>query len=376
MSIIIGADIVPSANNFDLFKDGNVAALIGDDLLKIISDADFRVFNLEAPLTDVVSPIDKCGRTLYAESSCIKAIKRIGANLMTLANNHIMDQGEQGLLSTINLLEENAISFLGAGNDLVEAQRSFVTFIKNKKIGFYACAEHEFSIAEECAPGANPFDALISFDHVAELSKTCDYTVVLYHGGKEHYQYPSPVLQRVCRKFVNRGANLVVCQHSHCIGCEEKYEKGTIVYGQGNFIFDSNKGPFSSTSLLIKINDDFSVEYLPLVKAERGVRFATGEIANNILSAFQKRCDQMKIKGFVRREYDKIAKKELNGYLLTYMGYNHRPFLRFFNKLSGYRLSKWIVKAYKKKDLLAIRNSIECESHREMFLTAIKKLWI
>ena len=43
-----------------------------------------------------------------------------------------------------------------------------------------------------------------------ELKKQCDYVIVLYHGGKEHYRYPSPYLQKVCRKIVDKGADIVV----------------------------------------------------------------------------------------------------------------------------------------------------------------------
>ena len=130
---------------------------------------------------------------------------------------------------------------LGVGENKTISAKPFVLSVSNKKIGVYACTEHEFSIAEDNKPGANPFDPLESFDHVSNLKKDCDYVIVLYHGGKEHYRYPSPMLQRVCRKFVEKGAGLVICQHSHCIGCEEKYLDGTIVYGQGNFIFNTHK---------------------------------------------------------------------------------------------------------------------------------------
>ena len=77
-----------------------------------------------------------------------------------------------------------------------------------------------------------------SLDHIQNLKDQCDYVIVLYHGGKEHYRYPSPYLQRVARKMVEKGADLVVCQHSHCIGCYEKYKDSMIIYDQGNFIFE------------------------------------------------------------------------------------------------------------------------------------------
>lgn len=96
--------------------------------------------------------------------------------------------------------------------------------------------------------------------------------IVLYHGGKEQYRYPSPNLQKTCRKLVEKGADLVVCQHSHCIGCREEYLQGTIVYGQGNFLFDDEENEYWQTSLLIMISDDFEVKYIPLKKNKNTVR--------------------------------------------------------------------------------------------------------
>ena len=376
MSIIIGADIVPTDINIALFKEGDVEKLIGTNLIHYLYNADYRVFNLEVPLSNKINPIKKNGPTLCAKTATIVGIKKIGVDLFTLANNHIMDQGEQGLISTIDTLEKNKIAHLGAGMNLAEAQKSFITYINGKRIGFYACTEHEFSIAQENVPGANPFNPLESFDHVANLRKECDYVIVLYHGGKEHYQYPSPMLQQVCRKFVQKGGGLVICQHSHCIGCEEKFGDGTIVYGQGNFIFNSNCGPYSETSLLIKLNDDFSVEYIPLSREKNGVRLAMGVEANAILSAFEKRSEQIKEKNFVTDEYRKFAKKMLDGYMLFCSGYYHKTWLRILNRFCGHHLAGKITNRYSSKEILALRNYIECEAHRELWTEGLlqKKL--
>ena len=77
-----------------------------------------------------------------------------------------MDQGKQGLLNTINELEKNGISYVGAGFNLEEARQPFYFVAQNKRYGVYACAEHEFSIAADHIPGANPFDILESFDQI------------------------------------------------------------------------------------------------------------------------------------------------------------------------------------------------------------------
>jgi len=170
-----------------------------------------RIFNLEAPITDELNPISKCGPNLIAPTSTIKGIKALNPSLITLANNHILDQGVRGLNSTRDILNSNDIPFVGVGDNLTAASKPYILQRDNLKIGVYACAEHEFSIATDTSPGANPFDPLESLDHIQDLKSMCDYVIVLYHGGKEHYRYPSPYLQKVCRKMVQKGADLIVC---------------------------------------------------------------------------------------------------------------------------------------------------------------------
>jgi len=87
--------------------------------------------------------------------------------------------------------------------DLAEAAKPLLVEQDGKKIGIYACAETEFSIAEDNRAGANPFDPLESLDHIADLKSKCDFVIVLYHGGKELYRFhhlPQEGVQKNCRK--------------------------------------------------------------------------------------------------------------------------------------------------------------------------------
>ena len=372
MYILIGADLVPTSSNIDLFKSGDCQNLLGEELGDIMRGASYRIFNLEVPLTDKETPIDKCGPCLIASTDTVGAYKAMGVDLLTLANNHILDQDVQGLRSTLDVLDENKIAYVGIGNDPIDAAKPYLFDFGGRKIGVYACAEHEFSIVNEKAPGANPFDALETPDHIAELKKKCDFVVVLYHGGKEHYRYPSPDLQKICRKLVEKGADLVLCQHSHCVGCKEKYLDGTIVYGQGNFLFDYSNSEYWQTSLLVKIEDDLKITYIPLKKQGSAVGVASGEDAEAILNGFAKRSEEIKQDGFIQAEYDKFAETMINGYLFALSGKRKSFFFRAINKLSGYRYAQWYVKRrYKKENLLAIRNFIECEAHREVLLKSL-----
>lgn len=374
MKLLIGADLVPTQTNMNLFTEADLDTLLGEELRKALESADLRIFNLEVPLTDKKSPIDKCGPVLSAPTAAIAGYKALGVDLVTIANNHIMDHGEQGLRSTISILKENKINYVGSGMNLMQASEPQILTCFGKKIGVYACAEKEFSIAGETKPGANPFDPLESPDHVAALKAQCDYVIVLYHGGKEHYRYPSPNLQKVCRKLVEKGADLVLCQHSHCIGCEEKYLNGTIVYGQGNFLFDHNASEYWQTGLLVQIRDEFSVSYVPIVKRDNVVRLAREEEAKEIMDAFFARSKEIEDPAFLQERYRQHAGENLDRYLLMFAGVNLRAhWFRLCNRLTGQRFKKWfLARKYGKKKLLVVLNTMECQAHSELACCGIE----
>lgn len=375
MKIIIGADLVPTESNYNLFKNANIETLLGDELKKIIHNADYRIFNLEVPLTDIEAPIKKCGPNLIAPTSTVNGIKAIGVDFFTLANNHILDQGEQGLKSTLDVLSKNGIAFAGAGLNLKEASKPYVVEIKGKKIGIYCCAEHEFSIATYKSAGANPFDPLESLDHIQNLKSQTDYVIVLYHGGKEHYRYPSPYLQKICRKCIEKGADLVVCQHSHCIGCEEKYLHGTIVYGQGNFLFDHSESEYWQTSLLISLNSDFEITYIPIVKNGNTIRLADDEKSNEILHQFKQRSKEILREEVIDEKYSEFTKRMIYNYFLTFSGKRRSFLLKVLKKVFGYDfINNYFYYKYSKDNLIAMQNYIECEAHRELVIEGLKCL--
>lgn len=374
MSILIGADLVPTKSNISLFESGNAEKLLGKELMECLNRADYRIFNLEVPLTDREQPIPKCGPNLIAPTKCIAGYQAMGVDLLTLANNHILDQDQQGLESTVKTLDQAGIAYTGVGSTPEEAAKPYLFICDGKRIGVYACAEHEFSIVTDHSAGANPIDLLESPDHVAKLKEQCDYVIVLYHGGKEHYRYPSPNLQKVCRKLVEKGADLVVCQHSHCIGCEEKYLHGTIVYGQGNFLFDDDDSEFWQTGLLVQIGNDLEISYLPLQKNEHQVRLAGKAEAENILESFHQRSREIQVSDTVQKKYAQFAGTNQDTYRLTLCGIGNDLLFRIINKATGYRFRKWFLShRYQEKDLLAIQNFIDCEAHLELLSEGLKE---
>ena len=371
--IIIGADMVPTKSNYHLFANDKIDDLVGKELIDILKKSDFNIFNLELPLTDSNNCIDKLGICLKAPKATIKAYKSLGISFLTLANNHIMDYGKQGLIDTIDVLNKANIAYAGIGPNIKEMKSSYVFENNGNKVGIYCCVEHEFSVATTTCMGANPYQKLNSYLEIERLREKCNKIIVLYHGGKEHYRFPSVELQTSCHELVDAGADVVICQHSHCVGCEEKYKDSTIVYGQGNFLFDEEENEYWNSGLLVQIDDDFSISYIPIVKNKETVRLASETEKTIILNGFYERSKAILEADRVQLEYDKFASEMLFTYLYSISGFRSNIFFRVINKVTQNRFGKWyLFKKYNKQSLLILQNYIECEAHRELFIAGVK----
>lgn len=374
MKILIGGDTVPTNSNEELFINGDANELVGVSLYTILREADYRICNLETPLTLNRCQINKCGPSLMAKPETVRGYQALGINLVTLANNHILDQSIKGLQDTIETLDSAGIEHIGAGT-LNNMCSSKCLRDNGNSIAIYTCAEHEFSIAEEERIGANPFEPCVSLREISNLADNHDYVIVLYHGGKECYRYPSPLLQLRCHAIVDSGADLVICQHSHCIGCQEQYGNGTIIYGQGNFIFDLRSNDYWNSGMLVKLDDDFKISYTPMIKSNGVMRLAEGAEADAITNAFFKRSEEILKPGFVKNNYEKFAATTFLEYIEKIHG-KKSVFYRIGKRLLGDKFAHWFMKQkYDIDSILNLVNVLECEPHRETALVALKQLY-
>ena len=368
MKLIIAGDVVTNESNEELFSNQELKKIMGEELFNIWNKTNYKVFNLEAPITNSMNAIEKNGPNLKNCKNVISGIKHMNPTCIMLANNHIMDYSSEGLQDTIKVLDQNDIDWIGVGNNKQELKKYYII---DKKIGIYNCCETEFSNASKDICGANYYDEFEIEKDLKALKDMCEYVIVIYHGGKEYYRYPSPMLQKRCRQMINYGANLVTCQHTHCVGCKEEYDKGTIIYGQGNFIFNSRSDEFWDTSILLNIDlEDFSIEYIPIERTSEGTKLAEPDTAKNILKGFEERSEQIKQDGFVEEEFSKFADKMILSYI--YISRNYGFFRRVFKKLFPRIVKK--IELRKTKKIYALLNSIRCEAHREVFINGLENI--
>lgn len=272
--------------------------MLFNDVINVFKSSDKVIVNLECAITEKDTPIKKIGPNLKAPLNTAKTLKNVGVTDCVLSNNHIFDFGSLGIKDTLEQLENQGLGYTGFGDNEKLSRKNMIIESEGKKIAVIAVCEHEYSYALENRMGARPYDPYDTNDDIFEAKKIADYVIVIYHGGKEDCRFPSPRLLKACRSMVKHGADIVLCQHSHCIGCYEKFLQGHILYGQGNFHFiwkaaedKSDGGYMWNTGLIacIDIGKELKIDFIPSLVDGLGIRLANKEEAEKILNEFDNR---------------------------------------------------------------------------------------
>lgn len=369
MKIIILGDIGASKLNEEAFCNAE-KDLFSDEIQNICKNADIVLLNLEKPLTNEHTPLGKCPPDFSAPTDTINGIRLLNPTAVTLANNHIMDQRVLGLRSTIQTLVDNGIQYVGVGANANEARKPLVLKKNGYTIGVYACCEKEFSFATEYSAGANAYDPLVTFDDIEELKQSCDYLIILFHGGLQGFPYPTPQQQRVCRKMCEKGADIVICQHSHIVGCEEDYAGGKIIYGQGNFLLDEIDTDSWRTGVMVEItfnaNNYNSIQCIPVETKEHKVYLSPN--TELVLDGYNRRSEELRVPSILNEKYKQYCVKRLPDYLLKLSGTN--ILLQKVLRRSGMK-SIYIKHRFNESYINRLADYLYCDTHREAIETGI-----
>ena len=234
--------------------------LISDDILSFFSSAEHVIANVEGAL---INAEDDGSRGIYFHSmdpEAVCVLKRINSDIWNIANNHIMDAGEEGVVSTLGIAKENGCHTLGAGRNISEASKP-VILDEAGGIGLISVGYDECVPATEVSAGSfnwGNFD-LIS-ERIAEIKSENRWCVVVVHGGEEFSAMPSPYIRERYIKYLSFGADIIVAHHPHVPQNYERFSDGKMIfYSLGNFIFDTDyqrAHRYTDTGVLLKLSFD------------------------------------------------------------------------------------------------------------------------
>lgn len=287
MKTLLLGDVCPTDVTSRLFEEKDIDTLFGDTV-SLFEGNDFNFVNLECVLTKSENAIEKYGPNLKAPLETAEVLKKLGVDCCGLSNNHVFDYGTEGIADMLYALDKNGLGYTGFGNDYESSRKNYVVEKDGEKICIIAVCEHEYSYALENRMGSRPYDEYDTMEDIREAKNNNDRVIVIYHGGKEFCRYPSPRLLKLCRAMAKNGADVVLCQHSHCIGSYENYNGCHILYGQGNFHF-VKKHDFEGwyTSLAVKYNSENNeIEFIPVKSNNNGITLVQGAEKEKIMNEF------------------------------------------------------------------------------------------
>lgn len=370
MKILIAGDFAPRARLAKQIENKRYSEVFSEEIRDIIKSADFSFVNFESPVVeDGYKPIPKCGPNLHCTPEAAEAVKYAGFTGVTMANNHILDFGAEGLHKSVECCKALGLDTIGVGDNLYDAKKILYLEKKGKTLAIINCCEHEFSIATETDTGANPLNPVHQFYVIKEAKKNADYVVVIVHGGHEHYQLPSPRMQETYRFFIDAGADAVVNHHQHCFSGYEIFKSKPIFYGLGNFCFDIEPIKDNTTwnfGYMVELNLEDSIEFKLYPYNQYGKK-ATIEFVE--LSSFE---NQLKNLNLIISDTILLNKK-IKEYFATCADFERfilEPYSgRIQTKLFDLGILPSLISNNKE---LMILNHILCEAHRDKLVYALK----
>lgn len=185
--------------------------------------------------------------------NCLKALSHY-VDIVSLANNHILDYGEKGLNDTIKHLENNHIEYIGIDNETHLNTSKVIETKSGIKIGFLAYIDEYIYPDKYEIFDYKPIklDLNIVKSDIDNLKDKVDHIIVSIHGGEEYHLSPNEYIRSMYRSIIDMGASIIAGHHPHVHQPAEIYNGGIIVYSLGNFIFDQTR-QFTGISALYQI---------------------------------------------------------------------------------------------------------------------------
>lgn len=345
----------------------------GKELDSMLAISDLNIVNFEAPIyTNHSQPSSKSGPCLFQAPDAPKLLEKHHFNIISLANNHIMDYGVEALENTINAFTQAKTIGAGSYDDIYKIH---VFHVKGRKIGVLCITQYEFGILPEksfhkpqakgtawmCHPS---IDELIVNAH-----QLCDTLIVIPHAGLENFEYPLPEIKALYRHFIALGADAVIGGHPHIPQPWEIYKNKPIVYSIGNFCFDKifNK-KFWNQGLLASLEIEENKIHLQVKQIQYDYETHIVNFSND--SSFDTFCNLINQNFINEEQYISIVNKKCLSLqqwyqkLFEYSGFFRPSIKKYLRIILSMIKRKYILKQELTFDNTHFINNIRCETHR------------
>jgi len=264
---------------------------ISPDMLAMLQKVDILVANNEFPFTDRGTPTEEKTYTFRADTGTVSYLHDMGVDAAVLANNHIYDFGEVGLLDTLDTLEGAGIPYVGAGRNLKEASAPVYYIVNDMKIALVAATQIERldnpdtkGATQETAGVFRCWDPELLYETVKLAKENSDFVIVYIHWGTENVSEPDWAQLEQAPGLAEAGADLIIGDHPHCLQGITYFDDTPVIYSMGNFWFNSKTVDTGMVKVTINRDGLKAFQFIPAVQSDCRVNLAVGEEKERILS--------------------------------------------------------------------------------------------
>ncbi|MGE5590060.1 MAG: CapA family protein [Bacillota bacterium] len=256
-TLVFVGDILLADRIGDLIRRDGPDAPWGD-MGSVLAAADFAAGNLETSVGTAGTAQPGKQYTFQAAPDALRGVVNAGLDAVGLGNNHVLDYGPDGLKQTLAALDQAGIPHTGAGLDEAEAFSPVLADVRGLTVGFLSFSRvvPEGWAAGPRRPGiASAYDEASMLRVVQDTAARCDVLAVSVHWGEESRQAPPPAVEKLARRLVEAGADVVVGHHPHVWQGLTAYRGALIAYSVGNFVFTTSNPLGVQTGVLqVQVN--------------------------------------------------------------------------------------------------------------------------
>ena len=271
-------------------KGGVLSSSISPETLTYMKSMDIMVVNNEFPYTQRGVPTAGKTYTFRADLDTVNYLHDMGADVAILANNHVLDFGQEGLNDTLDTLSAAGIPYVGAGRNIDEASRPVYFIVNDIKIAIVAATQIERNDnpntigATETSGGTfRCWTGDLIYQKVAEAKANADFVIVCVHWGTEKETSPDGYQLKQAPLLAQAGADVIIGDHPHVLQGITYFGNTPCIYSLGNFWFNSSTLDTGMVQLEVTKNGLKSFKFIPGIQSNCNTAFVGGAEGKRIL---------------------------------------------------------------------------------------------
>lgn len=267
VTLAFAGDVYFSEQYLAAYDKLGISALVDDEILSYMQNADLFMLNEEFAFSVRGEAMEDKQYTFRIDPKYVKIFQELGTDAAGIANNHILDFGQNAFMDTLETLKQADIDYVGGGLNLAEASAPVVRKINGQTFAIFAATRVSPSYdwyAADKRPGIfQTYDSKTLNDAISKADSQYDHTIVFVHWGIERNETPEEYQRSLARGYIDSGADLVIGCHPHVLQGFEYYKDVPIIYSLGNYLFGNQTAPTLLLNADFDENGKLTIRLIP-----------------------------------------------------------------------------------------------------------------